>query len=80
MTSTNEAMNQGITWELFRPSFEHLIEVLISKGRLPENENEFTSEDREIFRTYRSDIIDTMVNDEYNFRTKDFIWILDGYV
>ena len=66
-------MNQGITLELFRPSFEHLIEVLISKGRLPENENEFTIEDKEIFRTYRSDIIDTMVNDENNFRTKDFI-------
>ena len=73
MTSTNEAMNQGITLELFCPSFEHLIEVLISKGRLPENENEFTSEDKEIFRTYRLDIIDTMVNNEYNFRTKDFI-------
>ncbi len=73
MTSTNEAMNQGTTLELFLPSFEHLIEVLISKGRLPENENEFTSEDKEIFRTYRSDIIDTMVNDEYNFPTKDFI-------
>ncbi len=73
MTSTNEPMNQRITLELFRPSFEHLIEVLISKGRLPENEKEFTSEDKEIFRTYRSDIIDTMGNDEYNFRTKDFI-------
>ncbi len=49
-------MNQGITLELFRPSFEHLIEVLILKGRLPENENEFTSEDKEIFRTYPSGI------------------------
>ncbi len=73
MTSTNEQMNPGITLELFRPYFEYLIEVLISKGRLPENENEFTNEDKEIFRTYRSDIIDTMVNDEYNFQTKDFI-------
>ncbi len=73
MTSNNEEMNQGITLELFRPYFEHLIEALISKGRLPENENGFTSEDKEIFRAYRTDIIDTMVNDEYNFRTKDFI-------
>ncbi len=58
VTSTNEDTNQ----ELFRPYFEHLIEVLISKGQLPENENVFTSEDKEAFRSYRSDIIDTMVN------------------
>jgi hypothetical protein len=38
-----------------------LIEVLISKGQLPVNENVFTSEDKESFRAYRSDIIDTMV-------------------
>ena len=60
MTSANE----GVIGELFRPYFEHLIEILISKGQLPENENVFTSEDKEIFRCYRSDIIETMVNEE----------------
>jgi hypothetical protein len=48
--------------ELFRPYFERLIEVLISKGQLSENENMFTSEDKEAFRCYRVDITDTMVN------------------
>lgn len=47
--------------ELFRPYFERLIEVLISKGQLPENENIFTNEDKESFRCYRVDITDTMV-------------------
>ena len=62
MTSTNDNTNQGIALELFRPYLEHLIEVLISKGQLPDNENVFTSEDRDMFRSYRSDIIDTIVN------------------
>ena len=35
--------------ELFRPYFERLIEVLISKGHLPENESISTSEDKELF-------------------------------
>jgi hypothetical protein len=48
--------------ELFRPYFERLIEVLISKGQLPENDSIFTSEDKETFRCYRVDITDTMVN------------------
>ena len=47
--------------ELFRPYFERLIEVLISKGQLPENESISTSEDKESFRCYRVDITDTMV-------------------
>lgn len=62
MTSPNEEKNQI---DFFRPYFEHLIEVLIIKGQLPENENRFTSEDKEIFRCYRSDIIETMVNEEF---------------
>ncbi|CAF3591778.1 unnamed protein product [Rotaria sordida] len=61
VTSINEKTNQDILLELFRPYFEHLIEVLISKGRLPDNENIFTYEDKELFRCYRSDIIDTMI-------------------
>ncbi|CAF4234025.1 unnamed protein product [Adineta steineri] len=62
ITSTNEDKNQAILLEIFRPYFEHLIEVLISKGQIPENENVFTSEDKELFRSYRLNIIDTMVN------------------
>jgi hypothetical protein len=50
-----------ILLELFRPYFERLIEVLISKGQLSENESIFTSEDKETFRCYRVDITDTMV-------------------
>ncbi len=80
VTSSNEGTNQGVLLELFRPYFEHLIEVLISKGQLPENENVFTSEDKERFRAYRSDLIETMVNEKTQFWIKDFIWILDGYV
>ncbi|CAF1253446.1 unnamed protein product [Adineta steineri] len=57
ITSTNEEKNQ----EIFRPYFEHLIEVLISKGQIPENEKVFTSEDKELFRSYRLNIIDTMM-------------------
>lgn len=48
--------------ELFRPYFERLIEVLIRKGQLPENDSMFTSEDKETFRCYRVDITDTMVS------------------
>ncbi|CAF3539923.1 unnamed protein product [Adineta steineri] len=61
ITSTNEDKNQAILLEIFRPYFEHLIEVLISKGQIPENENVFTSEDKELFRSYRLNIIDTMM-------------------
>ncbi|CAF1103848.1 unnamed protein product [Rotaria sp. Silwood1] len=61
VNSINEKPNQEILLELFRPYFEHLIEVLISKGKLPDNENIFTYEDKELFRCYRSDIIDTMI-------------------
>jgi hypothetical protein len=67
VTSSNEGTNQGVLLELFRPYFEHLIEVLISKGQLPENENVFTSEDKERFRAYRSDLIETMVNEKTQF-------------
>ncbi|CAF4102505.1 unnamed protein product [Rotaria sp. Silwood2] len=59
--SINEKTNQDILLELFRSYFENLIEVLISKGQLPDNENIFTYEDKELFRCYRSDIIDTML-------------------
>ena len=48
--------------DLFRPYFEHLIEVLITKGQLPEYENVLSSEDKDVFRTYRTSIADTMVN------------------
>jgi hypothetical protein len=64
ITATNEENNKGVILDLFRPYFEHLIEVVISKGQVPVNENVFTSEDKEIFRAYRSDIIDTMVIEE----------------
>ena len=57
----NDEKKKSVVLELFRPYFEHLIEVLISKGQLPIKENNFTSEDRELFRSYRSDIIETMV-------------------
>ena len=50
-----------ILLEIFRPYFERLIEVLICKGQLPENDSMFTSEDKESFRCYRVDISDTMV-------------------
>ncbi|CAF4358607.1 unnamed protein product, partial [Adineta steineri] len=56
ITSTNEEKNQAILLEIFRPYFEHLIEVLILKGQIPENENVFTSEDKELFRPYRLNI------------------------
>ncbi|CAF0748655.1 unnamed protein product [Adineta ricciae] len=48
--------------ELFRPYFEHLIEILITKGQLPENEDVFSSEDKDVFRTYRTSIADTMMS------------------
>ncbi len=54
-----------ILLELFRPYFERLIEVLISKGQLPENDSSFTSEDKETFRCYRVDITDTMVKKNF---------------
>jgi len=54
-----------ILLELFRPYFERLIEVLISKGQLPENDSSFTSEDKETFRCYRVDITDTMVKKKF---------------
>ena len=62
ITSIDEEDKQTILMGLFRPYFERLIEVLISKGQLPANENIFTSEDKESFRCYRVDITDTMVN------------------
>ncbi len=80
MTSTNEETNPGVILAFFRPYFEHLIEVLISKGQLPENENVFTSEDKETFRCYRSDIIDTMVIEESILNKKNFILNLDVHV
>ena len=52
-----------ILLEIFRPYFERLIEVLICKGQLPENDSMFTSEDKETFRCYRVDISDTMVKE-----------------
>ncbi len=58
-----------ILLELFRPYFERLIEVLISKGQLPENDSIFTSEDKESFRCYRVDITDTMVKKERKFNS-----------
>ncbi|CAF4615664.1 unnamed protein product, partial [Rotaria sp. Silwood2] len=61
INSINEKTNQEILLEVFHPYFEHLIEVLISKGKLPDNENIFTYEDKESFRCYRADIIDTMI-------------------
>jgi len=61
VTSTDDDEKQMILLELFRPYFERLIEVLISKGQLPENDSIFTSEDKESFRCYRVDITDTMV-------------------
>lgn len=61
VTSNDEEGKQMILFELFRPYFERLIEVLIAKGQLPENDNIFTSEDKEAFRCYRVDISDTMV-------------------
>lgn len=64
----NDETKQTVVLQLFRPYFEHLIEVLIIKGQLPENENAFTSEDKETFRAYRSNIIDTMVKKERDFR------------
>ena len=62
MTSVDEEAKQVILLEIFRPYFERLIEVLISKGQLPESESMFTSEDKEAFRCYRVDITDTMVS------------------
>jgi hypothetical protein len=62
VTSVDEEGQQAALLELFRPYFDRLIEVLISKGQLPENENIFTSEDKEAFRCYRVDITDTMVS------------------
>ena len=61
VTSVDEEQKQATLLEIFRPYFERLIEVLISKGQLPENESIFTSEDKESFRCYRVDITDTMV-------------------
>ena len=58
MNSSNE--NTALL-ELLRPYFEHLIEVLISKGQMPDNENVFTSEDRDVFQSYRTSIFDAMV-------------------
>ena len=62
VTSVDEEDKQVILLEIFRPYFERLIEVLISKGQLPESESMFTSEDKEAFRCYRVDITDTMVS------------------
>ena len=59
--SVDDDGKQTILLELFRPYFERLIEVLISKGQLPENDCIFASEDKETFRCYRVDITDTMV-------------------
>ncbi|CAF0734212.1 unnamed protein product [Adineta ricciae] len=61
VTSIDEDEKQMILLEIFRPYFERLIEVLICKGQLPENDNMFTSEDKETFRCYRVDISDTMM-------------------
>lgn len=61
VTSIDEEDKQTILLEIFRPYFERLIEVLISKGQFPENESIFSSEDKESFRCYRVDITDTMV-------------------
>lgn len=61
VTSINDETKQTVVQQLFRPYFEHLIEVLIVKGQLPENEQLFSSEDKETFRTYRSNILDTMM-------------------
>lgn len=62
--------NKDTVSESFRPYFERLIEILISKGQLPINENVFTSEDKELFRAYRSDILDTMVSNQDKFQSK----------
>lgn len=61
VTSIDEEDKQTILLEIFRPYFERLIEVLISKGQFPENESIFSSEDKESFRCYRVDITDTMM-------------------
>ncbi|CAF3408118.1 unnamed protein product [Rotaria sp. Silwood1] len=61
VTSIDDDDKRIILLELFRPYFERLIEVLISKGQLPDNESIFTSEDKETFRCYRVDITDTMM-------------------
>ncbi|CAF5214692.1 unnamed protein product, partial [Rotaria magnacalcarata] len=61
VTSIDDDEQRIILLELFRPYFERLIEVLISKGQLPENDSSFTSEDKETFRCYRVDITDTMM-------------------
>ncbi len=68
ITATNEETKKSVILDLFRSYFERLIEVLVSKGQLPMNENAFTSEDKENFRAYRSDIIDTMVNRYFQYK------------
>ncbi|UJR22249.1 hypothetical protein I4U23_025310 [Adineta vaga] len=47
--------------EFVRPYFEHLIEILITKGQISEQENIFSSEDKDSFRSYRASIADTMM-------------------
>ncbi|CAF0722801.1 unnamed protein product [Didymodactylos carnosus] len=61
VTSTEDDNKQIILMGIFRPYFIRLIEVLIIKGQLPENEQQYTSEDKETFRCYRVDIGDTMM-------------------
>ena len=72
MTSAEDDERQAILLELFRPYFERLIEVLLSKGQLPENDSIFTSEDKESFRCYRVDIADTMVKTNLYPRSLEF--------
>jgi hypothetical protein len=69
-----------ILLQLFRPYFERLIEVLIRKGQLPENDSTFTSEDKETFRCYRVDITDTMVRNRLIASPSSrLLWVLDVY-
>ena len=80
MTSADDDEKQGLLLELFRPYFERLIEVLISKGQLPANDSIFTSEDKESFRCYRVDITDTMVTKHLHLsRSSDTFFISDVY-
>ncbi len=72
--ATNDETKKNVILDLFRSYFEHLIEILISKGQLPVSENVFTSEDKESFRAYRSDIIDTMVIFKNKIISNQKIW------
>ncbi|CAF1247363.1 unnamed protein product, partial [Didymodactylos carnosus] len=61
VTSSKDDKTQTLCMEICRPYFIRLIEVLITKGQMPENNQDYTSEDKETFRNYRVDIGDTIM-------------------